>query len=79
MKHICLVHEPLIVWNKELEGPKEKISVEDMYPAAPKPVSEYLYLRQGSKKNILKDASVVVVVRLLVSKQVRLSESHAKQ
>ena len=28
-----------------------------MYPAAPEPVSEYLYSKQGSKKNILEDES----------------------
>ena len=30
---------------KELEGLKEKTSIEDMYPVAPEPVSKYLYSR----------------------------------
>ena len=51
-----------------------------MYPAAPKPVSEYLYLRQGSKKNILKDESAnenYCPVCLYRSRN-DLSKSHAK-
>jgi hypothetical protein len=34
--------EPLVVWNIEFEGLlKEKTSTKDMYPVAPKPMSDY--------------------------------------
>ena len=66
--------------NKELEGSKEKTSIEDMYPAAPEPVSEYLYSKQGYEKNILEDESAnenYCPIYLYRSRK-DLSKSHAK-